>query len=159
MISFEPIGFIHSPFIKAEGTPIQPKAAGKAKGKIELLPEFTDCLQDLEGFSHIILLYYFHLSEGYSAKVIPYMDNQERGVFATRAPRRPNPIGLSLVRLDKIKNNILLVSGIDVIDGTPLLDIKPYVPEFDREEEFRLGWLEKKVRRLPGTKDDGRFNH
>ncbi len=157
MICFKPIGYIHSPFKKAKGTPIQPKAAGDTQGKIELLPEYTECLEDLQGFSHIILIYHFHLSEGYTTKVKPYMDNKLRGVFSTRAPRRPNPIGLSVVRLNKIEKNILWVEGLDVIDETPLLDIKPYVPDFDHQQEFRLGWLENKRKKLPGTKDDGRF--
>jgi len=114
-------------------------------------------LKDIDGFSHIILLYQFHLSKGYSLAVKPYMDEQSRGVFATRAPSRPNPIGMSVVRLIRVEENKLYVKGIDIVDGTPLLDIKPYVPEFDTPPVDRIGWLEKAVNKLPKTKDDGRF--
>jgi len=157
-IIFSSIGIIHSPFKASEGTPIQPKAAKGVKGKVIVYKEYKDGLKDLSGFSHIMLLFYFHLSKsGYSLKVRPYMDGNLRGVFATRAPRRPNPIGLSVVRLNRIKGNILYIEDVDILDGTPLLDIKPYVPAFDKPEIAKIGWLKDKIHRLYHKKDDGRF--
>ena len=157
-ITFTTLGIIHSPFKVPEGTPIQPKSAKGARGKVVVYKEYKDGLKDLSGFSHIILLFYFHLSEsGYSLKAKPYMDNNLHGIFATRAPRRPNPIGLSVVRLNRIKGNILYIEDVDIIDGTPLLDIKPYVPDFDIMEVTKTGWLKKQVHKLPSQKDDGRF--
>ena len=156
-MNFKPIGIVHSPFKEAVGTPIQPKAGKGIEGSVEVFAEFADGLADLDGFSHVILICHFHLAHDYKLKVIPYMDDQKRGVFATRAPSRPNPIGISVVRLYSIENNILHVKNIDIIDGTPLLDIKPYVPEFDSNKDIKTGWLEKRVNKLPNTKDDGRF--
>jgi len=158
-VKYAPIGVVHSPHRQPSGTPIQPTAAEDVRGTVEIFPEYVEGLKDIEGFSHIILLYHFHLSKGYSLMVKPYMDVVERGVFATRAPRRPNPIGLSVVRLDKIEGNKLDIRDVDIVDGTPLLDIKPHVPQFDlRSGETRIGWLEKKVRKLPSTRDNGRFS-
>jgi tRNA-Thr(GGU) m(6)t(6)A37 methyltransferase TsaA len=136
-----PIGIIQSPFTVKEQTPIQPTRS-KAVGLVEVYPEFAPGLQDLDGFSHIILLYAFHRSNAYSLRVQPFLDQQERGLFATRYPSRPNPIGLSVVRLVGIKDNSLTVEGIDVLDQTPLLDIKPYVPDFDVRDDARTGWYE-----------------
>jgi tRNA-Thr(GGU) m(6)t(6)A37 methyltransferase TsaA len=144
-MGFKPIGIIHSPFRRAGDTPIQP-CRSKAIGEIEILKKYQEGLEDIDGFSHVILIYRFHKSKGYRLKVKPFLDEQLRGLFATRAPRRPNQIGLSVVRLLKRKENILTVKGIDVIDGTPLLDIKPYVPDFEPNEEIRIGWLEEKIR-------------
>ncbi len=156
-VNYKPIGVIHSPFKESKGTPIQPAAAENAEGVVEVFPEYVEGLKDVDGFSHIILLCHFHLSRGAPLSVIPYMDKRERGVFATRSPRRPNPIGLSVVRLDRIENKMLHVRGIDIIDGTPLLDIKPYVPRFDEGKKIRIGWLEKHIHKLRKTRDDGRF--
>jgi len=156
--SLKPIGVIHTPFYEPKGTPIQPDRSDGARGTVEVYPEYAGGLNDLDGFSHITLLYYFHLSKGFELEVIPYLDDQERGLFATRAPRRPNPIGLSVVKLDKIENNILYIINVDMIDGTPLLDIKPYVREFDAAEEFRIGWLEGKVSRKDRKVADERFH-
>ncbi|GAB6135045.1 hypothetical protein JCM16307_05930 [Thermococcus prieurii] len=122
-----------------------------------MFPEYADGLKDIEGFSHIILIYHFHLARPGRLTVRPYMDNEEHGVFATRAPGRPNPIGLSVVRLLEVRRRRLTVENIDVLDGTPLLDIKPYVPEFDVHRVERIGWLEKNVHKLPEARDDGRF--
>ncbi|MEP0827878.1 MAG: tRNA (N6-threonylcarbamoyladenosine(37)-N6)-methyltransferase TrmO [bacterium] len=146
-IIFSPIGTIFTPFKTPKEAPIQPSRSKGAIGRIELLPEYEKGLDDLDGFSHIILLYYFHLSSGYNLKVKPFLDNTLRGVFATRAPRRPNGIGLSTVRLISIEGLILHIQDIDVVDGTPLLDIKPYVPEFQSTPEVRLGWLNDKLKR------------
>jgi tRNA-Thr(GGU) m(6)t(6)A37 methyltransferase TsaA len=135
------IGVIHSPFTEKMQTPIQPTLS-QAVGQVEVFPEFADGLQDLEGFSHIILLYIFHQSDGYTLRVKPFLDDQLRGLFATRYPCRPNPIGLSVVQLLARRGNILEIEGVDVLEGTPLLDIKPYVPDFDVYTETRTGWYE-----------------
>jgi len=157
IIEYRPIGVIHSPFKDVRGTPIQPKAAKGARGVVEVYPEYAEGLKDLEGFSHVILLYHFHLVKGYKLLVKPYMDDELRGVFATRAPARPNPIGVSVVKLNKIEGNLLHVENIDVVDGTPLLDIKPYVPEFDSFNPEKIGWLARRIHKLPKARDDGRF--
>ncbi len=156
-IKYKPIGIIHSPFKEPKGTPIQPAAAKGIEGKVEVFPEYAEGLKDVKEFSHIILVCHFHLSKKPSLKVKPFMDDQMRGVFATRAPSRPNSIGISIVRLVKIEENILHVQDVDIIDGTPLLDIKPYVCEFDPKEVNKIGWLEKNVHKLPTSNDDGRF--
>jgi tRNA-Thr(GGU) m(6)t(6)A37 methyltransferase TsaA len=156
-IVYQPIGAIHSPFTDIKGMPIQPAGAKGVQGTVEINPEYVDGLQDLDGFSHIILIYHFHLSKGYSLKVKPFMDENLRGVFATRAPKRPNPIGISVVRLVRVEGNILRIENIDIVDGTPLLDIKPYVPEFDIAEERRIGWLSEKAKKVHKVKADERF--
>ncbi len=156
-IVYEPIGIIHSPFKDIKGMPIQPTGAKGIAGTIEIYPEFAEGLKDLEGFSHIILIYHFHLSKGYSLKVKPFMDENLRGVFATRAPKRPNPIGISVVKLRKIEGNILNIEDVDIIDCTPLLDIKPYVPEFDVQEIEKIGWLSQKAEKVHKFKSDERF--
>ncbi len=119
--------------------PVQPTGAKGIAGTIEIKPEYIDGLKDIEGFSHIILIYHFHLSKGYSLKVKPFLDENLRGIFATRAPKRPNPLGISVVKLIKVKNNILQIEDVDIVDGTPLLDIKPYVPDFDIHEVEKIG--------------------
>ena len=136
-----PIGVIHSPFTDKKQTPIQPTRS-QAVGQVEVYPEFAEGLQDVEGLSHLILLYVFHRSSGYNLRVKPFLDDQLRGLFATRYPCRPNPIGLSIVRLIARHDNVLEIEGVDVLDGTPLLDIKPYVPDFDAQENVRVGWYE-----------------
>ena len=158
LISYRPIGIIHSPFKTPEGTPIQPTGAKDVEGTVELFTEYTEGLDDLAGFSHIYLFYHFHLSKKFSLKVTPFLDNRKRGLFATRAPSRPNPIGLSVVRLVGITGGILKVRDIDVVDGTSLLDVKPYVPEFDIRKVERIGWIGQKTREIEGAVDDGRFS-
>ncbi|MBM4310957.1 MAG: tRNA (N6-threonylcarbamoyladenosine(37)-N6)-methyltransferase TrmO [Deltaproteobacteria bacterium] len=155
---FAPIGIIHSPYAEPAGVPIQGVFAGGAEGTVELLPELAAGLADLEGFSHIILLYYFHLSKGCTLTCKPFLDTQERGVFATRAPRRPNPIGMSVVRLLGIEGCALRIGDVDIVDGTPLLDIKPYIPDFDVRVEVRSGWYES-ARNKQQIVSDGRFMH
>lgn len=140
-IEYHAIGIIHSPFKNAEGTPIQPSRS-KAKGTVEVSKEYMEGLCDLDGFSHIILLCHLNKSSKYKLKVIPFLDTKLRGLFATRAPNRPNPIGLSVVRLLGIEGNMLSIEGLDLLDGTPVLDIKPYVREFDDRVDYRSGWLE-----------------
>lgn len=134
-----PIGVIHTPFTETKGMPIQP-AFSQARGQVELLPEYVEGLQDLEAFSYIILIYALHRSSGYALHVKPFLDDIVRGLFATRHPCRPNPIGISTVRLLTCRGAVLEVEGIDVLDETPLLDIKPYVPDFDSHPDARAGW-------------------
>lgn len=138
-IILKPIGVIRTPFKSKRETPIQPTRSN-AIGKIELEPEYSAGLTDLEGFSHIYLIYYFHRSSGYELLVKPFLDDRLRGLFATRYPARPNSIGISIVRLLAREENILTVGDIDVLDETPLLDIKPYVPDFDKREKVSTGW-------------------
>ncbi len=160
-IIFKPIGIIHSPFKEPKGMPIQPAGAKGIKGTVEIFPEYKDGLKDLDGFSHIILIFNFHLSKSYKLKVMPYLEDEIRGVFATRAPRRPNQIGLSIVRLNKIEDNILYISNVDIIDGTPLLDIKPFVPKFDCfdiDENTKVGWLKRRVEKVDEHLSDERFS-
>ncbi len=156
-IEYHPIGIIHSPFTELSGMPIQPAGAAGVEGTVEVFPKYNDGLKDLEGFSHIIMLYHFHRSKGFKLHVVPFMDSTPRGVFATRAPKRPNPIGLSVIKLQKIQDNILYIENVDILDGTPLLDIKPYVPEFDEQTEVRTGWLEEVRKEVSKRKSDQRF--
>ena len=140
--TMRPLGVIHSPFTDRSQTPTQ-SWRSQAVGQVEVYPEFVEGLKDVEEFSHPYLLFAFHRSTGYSLRVIPHRDTQLRGLFATRSPRRPNPIGLSLVRLLSRDNNVLHIEGVDVLDGTPLLDIKPFIPDFDSVTDFRRGWSER----------------
>lgn len=156
-VKYKPIGIIHSPFKEPKGTPIQPAAAAGALGIIEVYPEYAQGLKDIDGFSHLILIYHFHLSRGATLEAKPFMDDEKHGIFAIRGPSRPNPVGLSIVRLIKVEGRFLHIQDVDMVDGTPLLDIKPYVPEFDTREVNKIGWLEKRVDKLPTQKDDGRF--
>jgi tRNA-Thr(GGU) m(6)t(6)A37 methyltransferase TsaA len=156
-ITYKQIGVIHSPFVEPKGTPIQPFAAKGIEGVVEVFPEYKKGLKDIEGFSHIILIYHFHLSKPYSLEVIPFMDNIPHGLFSTRAPSRPNPIGLSVVRLTKVESNKLYIKDIDIVNGTPLLDIKPFVGEFDQADIIKKGWLEENIGKLNQSRDDERF--
>ena len=156
-IVYRPIGIIHSPFKKPQGTPIQPSAGKGIKGTIEIYPEYIKGLKDLEGFSHIILLFHLHLVKKATLQAKPFMDNELHGIFSIRGPSRPNPIGLSIVKLEKIVNNILYIEDLDIIDTTPLLDIKPYVSNFDDRKNIKIGWLEDNIKKLSLSVDDGRF--
>jgi tRNA-Thr(GGU) m(6)t(6)A37 methyltransferase TsaA len=156
-VVFKPIGIIHSPFRKLEEMPIQPSSESSGQGTVEIFPEYVDGLQDLNGFSHVYLLYHFHEMRQSRMRVIPFLDTEPHGIFATRAPSRPNPIGLSLVKMVFIKDNLIYVEHIDVLDGTPLLDIKPYAPEFDQANDVRIGWLERAKGQIRTQKSDGRF--
>ncbi len=156
-IRYKPIGIIHSPFKEPKGMPIQPVGAKNISGWIDMEEEFREGLEDLDGFSHIYLIFHLNLSKSYSLKVKPFLDNTLRGVFATRAPRRPNSIGLSVVRLDRIEGTRVYISNIDIVDGTPLLDIKPYVPDFDDRKDVRIGWLENKSKRAAKKRLDESF--
>jgi tRNA (adenine37-N6)-methyltransferase len=156
VLDMKAIGVIHSPFKNPEGTPIQPLYAAQAEGTIEVFEPFVEGLNDLEGFDRIWLLYWCHRSAEARMRVIPYRDTREHGLFATRSPARPNPIGLSCVRLLRIDKNALQVGDVDILDGTPLLDIKPYVSAFDSFPEARSGWLGEQ--RAERTTADGRFH-
>jgi tRNA-Thr(GGU) m(6)t(6)A37 methyltransferase TsaA len=156
-IQYHPIGIIRTPFTEIGGMPIQPSGATGVHGTIELYPQYVEGLVDLDGFSHIILLYHFHRVKAANLTVTPFLDTEPRGLFSTRAPKRPNPIGISIVELTGIESNILSIVNIDVLDGTPLLDIKPYVPEFDHHAEVRLGWIEKAKGRSREKRSDERF--
>jgi len=157
MIEYKPIGTIRSPFTEPKGMPIQPPGAGGMQGTVEVFEEYRSALKDLDGFSHIILLYHFHCSRGFTPQVVPFMDSQSRGLFSTRAPRRPNAIGLSVVQLNRIKDGVLFIENMDILDGTPLIDIKPYVPEFDPRTEVRTGWLEQVKHKVSHHEADDRF--
>jgi len=139
------IGRVHSPYKEQTGTPIQPAFGEPQDAEIHVHPEFREGLEDLHGFSRIWLLSWLDRSDSYKLKVIPYRDTVERGLFATRAPRRPNPIGISPVKLISIdiENGIICVSGIDLLNGTPIIDIKPYASKFDSHPEVSSGWLDK----------------
>jgi len=156
-IAMRPIGVVHSPWTSLQGMPIQPAGAGNAQGQLVLHPEYAAGLADLDGFSHAYLLYHFHQSQGFDLKVTPFLDDTPRGLFATRAPRRPNPMGLSIVRVLGVEGNIVHIADVDVLDGTPLLDIKPYMPAFDAFPEARAGWAEKSQAQARSTRSDSRF--
>jgi tRNA-Thr(GGU) m(6)t(6)A37 methyltransferase TsaA len=142
-ITYKPIGVIHSNHVIAEQTPVQPVYAKGCSGRAEIFPEYEEGLRDLEGFSHVYLIYHLHMSELVKLTVKPFLQDVERGVFATRAPSRPNAIGLSIVELINREGTILHLDGLDILDGTPLLDIKPYVTRFDCVKTLRNGWQDE----------------
>ena len=154
-IVYKTIGVIRSEHTSPERTPIQPVYSEGCQGRAEVFPEFADGLRDLEGFSHIYLVYHCHSVDKPQLIVKPFLQDVERGVFATRAPCRPNPIGLSIVKLVRREGNVLHLDGVDVLDGTPLLDIKPYTAKFDRIEDTRNGWqdaVDEDTARLRGKR-------
>jgi tRNA-Thr(GGU) m(6)t(6)A37 methyltransferase TsaA len=156
-ICYLAIGIIRTPFTELGGMPVQPPGARGVKGTVEVDARYEEGLKDLDGFSHIVLLYHFHESQGYALTVKPYMDDHDHGLFSTRAPRRPNPIGLSVVRLVRVTGSTLEVEDVDILDGTPLLDIKPFVPAFDVSPVERTGWLSSNSGRVSGMRSDDRF--
>jgi tRNA (adenine37-N6)-methyltransferase len=157
ILSYESVGIIHSPFEDIKNVPIQPASAIGIRGSVEVFAEFDAGLKGLAGFSHIILLYHFHRVTDSRLILIPFLDREARGVFATRAPTRPNPIGLSVVRLLSIDGNVMQIENVDIVDGTPLLDIKPYVPQFDHYKVERTGWLTAAEGQIRRKKSDDRF--
>ena len=152
-----PIGILRSQFKTQKGTPIQSASSQGEKGVIEVFPEFSQALSDLSGFSHLWILYRFNRIDGESLKVIPYLDTRVRGVFSTRSPRRPNLIGLAAVKLDEINGDSIKISGIDMLDNTPIIDIKPYVPDFDCHNADRIGWYSESNRKSEKVLADDRF--
>ncbi len=155
-ISYKAIGLVHTPFNEPRGTPIQPNAGQGTEGSVEIFPEYIEGLKDIAGFSHIFLIYHMHLAKP-SLIVKPFLDDAFHGIFATRSPGRPNAIGLSVVRLIRVEGSCIHVEDLDIVDNTPLLDIKPFVPEFDIRTVTKIGWYENKVERFKTVKDDGRF--
>ena len=141
-IEFQPIGIVNTPFKKLSEIPIQPVFAKGIKGTVSIEPSYTDGLKDLDGFSHIYLFYWFHQWREMKLIVRPYLEDKEHGVFATRAVSRPNPLGFSLVKLVSIQKNVLHIEDIDILDGTQLMDMKPYIKRFDSRENVRSGWLD-----------------
>lgn len=156
-IIYQPIGIVHSPFKTAQGTPIQPLADCDTEACIEIYNEYLDGLLDLEQFSHIYVLFHLHLAQPKGLRVIPFLDTQTHGIFATRSPGRPNPIGLSVVKLCRIEGNMLYIKNMDLLDGSPIIDIKPYIPQFDIHQTTQNGWFDKNIHKMNQQKDDGRF--
>jgi tRNA-Thr(GGU) m(6)t(6)A37 methyltransferase TsaA len=156
-IIYHSIGVVYTPFKEIEGMPIQPSGAQGVRGRVEIYPDYTEGLKDLDGFSHLILIYHFHRVMEAQMVVKPFLDTRPHGVFATRAPKRPNPIGLSVVRLLGIEGNVLLIENVDILNETPLLDIKPYVPSFDHPPVERVGWLEEVQNEVHHKRSDKRF--
>ncbi len=156
-VKYTPIGFFHSPFNNVENMPIQPVGGMGIEGSIEILPMFRDGLRDLKDFSHIIVLSHLHRIQGYDLVVKPFLDNKHHGIFATRSPKRPNPIGLSVMEIKGVTDSSILLEGIDVIDGTPVIDVKPYVADFDIWEADRFGWFEGKSQNANSHLSDNRF--
>jgi tRNA-Thr(GGU) m(6)t(6)A37 methyltransferase TsaA len=156
VVYYEPIGVVHSPFHERRGMPLQSVAATEVHGRVEVAAEYAPGLRDLDGFSHLHLICHLHRAVPGELQVVPYLDDTVRGVFATRSPRHPNPIGLSVVRLEAVEGATLHVCGLDLLDGTPVLDIKPYVPAFDSFAAERVGWLEQGARRVHEVRADER---
>ncbi|MBN2725101.1 MAG: tRNA (N6-threonylcarbamoyladenosine(37)-N6)-methyltransferase TrmO [Deltaproteobacteria bacterium] len=151
------IGVIHSPFTERRDMPIQPSGGEKITGEVHIFSEFQSGLKDLDGFSHIILIYRFHKSTGFKNTVVPFMDTTSRGMFATRTPNRPSGLGLSIVKLEKIEKNVLYISGVDVLNSTPLYDIKPWIHNFDFPGESKSGWMNRDSDEVKRKRSDGRF--
>jgi tRNA-Thr(GGU) m(6)t(6)A37 methyltransferase TsaA len=156
-ITYTPIGTIRTPWTEMAGMPLQSVAAEGVAGSIEELPAYAAGLRDIEGFSHLILLYHLHRMTGYALDVTPYLDTATHGIFATRSPKRPNSIGFSVVRLIGVEGTTLTIADVDMLDGTPLLDIKPYVPAFDHREAERMGWFATRAAQVHTTRADERF--
>lgn len=156
-ISIQPIGKVRSPFKNLENMPIQPVGAKEVVGTLEIEPQFVNGLADLHGFSHIYIIYFFHKATRTELSVTPFMDNTTRGVFATRSPLRPSHIGLSIVELIGIENTIVKIRGVDVLDKTPLIDIKPYITSFDAVRKSSSGWMKGSIEEVANKRSDSRF--
>lgn len=157
LVTFRPIGVIRTPYPRTEGIPIQATAAIGVPGLIELDPDLVEGLADLDGFSHLTLIYHLHLITSARLRVTPFLDDKTHGIFATRSPTRPNAIGISTVRLIAIIGPIIEIEDVDIVDGTPLLDIKPYVPAFDDRADVRVGWYARRLGGLAEARADDRF--
>ncbi|MBI9033376.1 MAG: tRNA (N6-threonylcarbamoyladenosine(37)-N6)-methyltransferase TrmO [Bacteroidales bacterium] len=156
-IQMKAIGIIHTQFENRRNMPIQPNGNSAGKGSISIFNEYKEGLEDLDGFSHIILIYYLHQNTGYKLKLKPFMDHNEHGIFATRAPHRPNSIGLSVVKIESIEENMITFDGADMLNNTPLLDIKPYIPAFDSPDNCKTGWYPDQGNQAEITISDDRF--
>lgn len=156
-VTFTPVGVVHSLHKELAGMPVQPPSAAGIAGEIEIFPEFAEGLLDIEGFSRIMVFYHLHRSAGPLLSAIPFLDTVPHGVFASRIPRRPNPLGFSVVRLLSRDRNILKIADVDILDGTPVLDIKPYVPEFDSYPNESSGWFAGKLDDMSSKRSDDRF--
>lgn len=156
-ITFQPIGYVHSPHKTLDGMPIQPPAAKQFTGEIEVLPEYLEGLVGIEGFSRLMIFYHLHKSAGPLLVAKPFLDTTPHGVFATRIPRRPNALGFSVVKLMGRDGCILKIGDVDILDGTPVIDIKPYVPAFDAYPSERYGWFEGKIGDIESARSDDRF--
>lgn len=152
-----PIGFIRGPFTDTVGMPIQTAGVPDSVALLEILPEFVPGLRDIEGFEYLILITHLHLVTAERLEVVPFLDDKSHGVFATRSPARPNRMGLSIVRLISVSGGLLQFSGNDMVDGTPILDVKPYVPAFDARATERIGWFANRLTGLPSARSDGRM--
>ena len=157
VVTYRPIGIIHTSFKDIAGMPIHPAGAKGVAGRVVVDEAYREGLKDIDGFSHVFLLYHFHLCDGYALQVRPFMDDKVHGIFACRAPKRPNPIGLSIVKLVRVEGSILYIEDVDIVDGTPLLDIKPYVPLFDTATDVRTGWFTDRADSVIDARSDGRF--
>jgi tRNA-Thr(GGU) m(6)t(6)A37 methyltransferase TsaA len=157
-VNYRPIGVVRSPFAEIEGMPIQPSRAQGAEGLLEIDADFRAGLQDLDGFSHVLVICHLHRVTGAELTVVPFLDTERRGIFATRAPKRPNPISLSLLRIKSVNKSSVQVLDLDLLDGTPILDIKPYVPEFDARADARTGWYAQATRKDQQVLSDKRFS-
>jgi tRNA-Thr(GGU) m(6)t(6)A37 methyltransferase TsaA len=157
-VTYTPIGIVHSPFTSITGMPVQSVAAAGIAGSVELDHHYEEGLRDLAGFSHLLLLTHLHQMTSYALQVVPFLDDRPHGIFATRSPRRPNPIGLSIVRLVGMNGCTLSIEDVDVIDGTPLLDLKPFVPAIDNRKTDQIGWFAERLDRLQTTRADNRFH-
>jgi len=156
-ITYHPIGYFHTPHKDTTGMPIQPSGAKGVKGTIKILPEFREGIRDIEGFSHLIILYHLHEIQGQELTVIPFLDNTPHGIFATRSPKRPNPVGLSVMSFCGVSDEGIILNNVDVLHGTPVIDIKPYVPDFDIWPADRVGWFEGKSCNATTRRSDDRF--
>ncbi len=152
-----PIGVVHSPFKTVENMPVQPSAARDVEAEIEIFEQYKEGLSDIDGFSHIYVVFYLNRVRETRLRVIPFLDTVERGIFATRSPARPNPVGLSLVELVSVNENFLRIRGIDMLDGSPVIDIKPFVPDFEKHDNVRKGWFEGNTHKAEKILSDTRF--
>ncbi|WP_066266329.1 tRNA (N6-threonylcarbamoyladenosine(37)-N6)-methyltransferase TrmO [Hydrogenophaga palleronii] len=157
MIECQAIGTVRSRFLDPVGMPIQTAAVPDEAGRVELLPAFAPGLKDIEGFEFLILITHLHRVTQERLEVVPFLDDVAHGVFATRAPTRPNRLGLSVVRLERVEGTVLHFTGSDMLDGTPVLDIKPYVPRFDARETQRIGWFSRRIDAVAGVRADNRM--
>jgi len=142
-IKLKPIGIIRTPYKDAEKVPIQGRFKKSVRGRIKLFPKYKSGLKDIEGFSHLILIYYFHKAGQEKLIAKPFLEDESHGIFAIRSPMRPNHIGISIVKLEKVRNNVITFSEVDMLDGTPLLDIKPFISHYDSRKNVKNGWIDK----------------